>query len=64
MTHQKLYDFIQVLKEDPEMRRAYKDNIAMAFVDATAQNPESSISQVANIAAENFINLLTKDHEG
>jgi hypothetical protein len=48
------------LLNDPQYRAGWQANIAAAFIDATAQNPEASISEVANIAANNFLNNLCK----
>lgn len=61
------------LREDKDLYRAYKDNIAMAFQDEYARQfkdsglyneyvgIKSSIWQVSNIAASNFLDLLIKE---
>ena len=57
------------LKNDPELFRAYKDNIAMAFKDTYHNYKKASrakylnktdIHAIANNAAINFLNLLIK----
>lgn len=61
------------LRNDPELFRAWKDNIAMAFKDEYAREvyrqshdhlegfkTEADIHEIANKAAENFLNLLIK----
>ena len=64
-------EFIKTLKEDPELYRAYKDNIAMAFKD-TYYNYKKRVNKdsdylnfkdihiIANEAADNFLKLLIK----
>lgn len=63
--------FFKLLKEDKDMLRAYKDNIAMSFYDeyhnhrlkhfpnGKRVNGEA-IHKIANTAAKNFLNLLIK----
>lgn len=58
------------LKKDKEMYRAYKDNIAMAFKDEHSKQTEGldseeigykqDIHEIANQAADNFLQLLIK----
>lgn len=61
--------FFELLKNDPELRQAYHDNIAMSFKDnyrwymetVGEHSPTSEqIHAIANNAAEYFLNLLLK----
>lgn len=61
--------FFDYLKKDEALYGAYKDNIAMAFVDATHQYRKKhgktflttqDISKIANTAADNFLKLMLK----
>jgi hypothetical protein len=62
---------IDQIKNDPELFRGWKDNIAMAFKDEynrqyefDAIDPVSpDIHKIANDAAENFLNLLCHDNK-
>lgn len=65
-------DLIKELQEDPDYRRVWKDNIAMAFKDEYhwyLNNNEllkvdsSDVHQIANNAADNFLTLLCKDND-
>lgn len=61
---------IEALREDPEYRFGWKANIAMAFYDEFlkaqeeegfhVETPHSNIHRIANRAADNFLNLLTR----
>ena len=51
-------NFINNLREDEEMFRAYKDNIAMAFKDNFDE--EKSLHENANNSAECFLKQLIK----
>lgn len=60
----------QALKNDPELRRGFKDNIAMAFKDGVAQyrrkTGKKSLSAedfhvIANESAEHFLSLLCNE---
>jgi hypothetical protein len=55
-----------VFRADPELHRAWKDNIAMAYFDeARRSNCRDSIKkihEVANRAANNFLNLLMQNN--
>lgn len=51
-------NFINNLRSDEVMFRAYKDNIAMAFKDCYDES--KSLHENANNAAEYFLNQLTK----
>jgi hypothetical protein len=63
----------KALNSDEDYRRAWKDNIAMAFKDefwrtcTTQQDLDLMDSEVlheiANKAAENFLYLLSKDNQ-
>lgn len=63
-----IFDLIKELKEDPEYRRTWKDNIAMAFKDEYCRTnlwfapTRNEIHEIANNAAENFLNLLCKEN--
>ena len=57
------------LKNDPELRICWRDNISMSFQDAynnatyeyPADSPSSErLREIANGAAENFLNILCK----
>jgi hypothetical protein len=64
---------IKQIKNDPELFRAWKDNIAMSFKDEYSNEYDRlnkyiegmphkiDLHKVANTAAENFLNLLCKD---
>lgn len=51
-------NFINNLKADEDMFRAYKDNIAMAFKDNFDEN--KSLHENTNIAASSFLENLTR----
>lgn len=51
-------NFINHLRVDEEMQRAYRDNVAMAFKDSFDES--KSLHENANIAAERFIEQLIK----
>ena len=51
-------NFIKALRENDDMFRAYKDNIAMAFKDNFDKN--KSLHENANIAANNFLENLIR----
>lgn len=62
-------DTIDKIKKDPELRRVYKDNIAMAFKDEYSRYKKKTgkktmsnddIHKIANTAASDFLTLLTK----
>jgi hypothetical protein len=62
-------DTIEKIKKDPELRRVYKDNIAMAFKDEYSRYKKKTgktamsitdVHKIANIAADEFLTLLTK----
>ena len=50
--------FINNLRSDEEMQRAYKDNIAMSFKDN--YNVNRNLHENANYCAEQFIKMLIK----
>lgn len=50
--------FINNLRNDEDMQRAYKDNIAMSFKDN--YNVNKTLNENANYCAEQFINMLVK----
>jgi hypothetical protein len=54
----------KALREDPDYYRAWKDNIAMAYMDECTKpgkgGQDMSVQAIANRAAENFLNLLIK----
>ena len=50
--------FINNLRSDEEMQRAYKDNIAMSFKDN--YNVNRNLCENANYCAEQFIKMLIK----
>ncbi len=60
--------FVNGLREDKSLYRAYKSNIAMAFVDTFCQHHNNDldklgdlkIHKIANEAASYFLNLLTQ----
>jgi hypothetical protein len=56
---------IETLKEDPDMFRGFKDNIAMAYKDEAyrqkSRDSRKRLHSIANVAAENFLNLLCRD---
>lgn len=65
-------ELTKALQSDPEYRRGWKDNIAMAFKDECARHKKktgkqslwsSEIHEIANKAAENFLKLLCKETE-
>jgi hypothetical protein len=49
---------VKALKNAPDLRRAWKDNIAMAMKDSYA--PYRSIHDVANEGAERFLDILCR----
>lgn len=60
------------LKSDPEYRRAWSANIAMAFKDTYQQYRHKTgkaclsyedVHKVANAAAEHFLKLLCKEYQ-
>jgi hypothetical protein len=54
---------INAFKTDEDYRRSWKDNIAMSFKDEYSRTPEvfkHDIHTIANMAADNFLNLLCK----
>ena len=64
-------EIVKQLKEDPELYRAYQDNIAMSFKDTYHNYKKASrakylnkrdIHAIANNAAINFLNLLIRIH--
>lgn len=71
MSENKLKDavdiVIEALKNDPEYYMAWKANIAMAFKDEFERHAKEAekqidldIHNIANTAADNFLNLLIK----
>jgi hypothetical protein len=57
-------DITNQIKKDPELRRVYKDNIAMAFKDECSRYKKKTgkqtlsrddIHKIANTAADNYI---------
>lgn len=56
---------IKTLREDPEMFRSFKDNIVMAYKDEAyrqkSRDSREKLHSIANVAAENFLNLLCKE---
>jgi len=53
--------FFNILREDEDYQRAWKDNIAMAFKDEYERNKKDiNIHRVANDAAEYFFKTLLR----
>lgn len=55
---------VKALNSDEDYRRSWQANIAMAFKDEFNRDvkPEGrTIHQIANVAAINFLNTLTRD---
>lgn len=50
---------VSALENDPGYRIAWQSNIAMAYKDAVALNPGMSVHGAANLAADNFLKLLS-----
>jgi len=55
------------IKNDPELRESFKANIAMAFKDEYHRKKKirkslnrGDIHEIANVAADNFLNLWLK----
>jgi len=58
---QTIKSFINILRNDPEYYRAFKDNIAVCFQDECSQNSiHGNIHTISNKAANKFLELLTK----
>ena len=51
------------IKNDPELYRAYKASIAMAFFDECRRNKvySSKLHAISNTAADNFLEIWLKD---
>ncbi len=70
-----IQQFFDILRKDDDYRRAWKDNIAMAFKDefhrASIRNKDgdmneyiffdNGVHEIANTAADNFLNMLIKN---
>lgn len=62
----------QVLREDPDSYRAWKDNIVMAFKDQWRETMEvnsdvidfDTLHEISNKAADRFLKLLTHNGMG
>jgi len=59
---------VRSLKGDADYRRAWRDNISMAFQDEMKRSarvrPSSvDLREIANTAAENFLDNLTKKRQ-
>ena len=57
----------KALKEDPDYWRSWRDNISVQFQDAYMKATDNGrimnvdLRKVANVAADNFLQLLTHD---
>ncbi len=65
-TKKAVQQLVKALKEDEGYRISWKANIAMAFKDeyartVTSGEPIIGVHEVANRAADNFLNLLCRD---
>lgn len=68
-TQEAVGHLMKALNEDPDYRETWKANIAMAFKDEFSNNTfgaiqhvdEVDIHLIANNAADNFLDLLTKN---
>lgn len=64
---QALVTLTRELRSDPNYRRGWSANIAMAFYDAFRHSqyatdvPHEDIHDIANRAAENFLQILCRD---
>lgn len=64
--HNPFEEFIKALKEDREMYEGYMANLTGAYYDESCRHytgiAHSILRTIAHNAAENFLNLLTKDY--
>ena len=61
-TEEAVKKLISELREDPDYRRSWKDNISVCFQDQYSWDKSHYyIREIANRAADNFLNLLCKE---
>ena len=58
MQHSPVEELIKALKSDEDYRHSWQANIAIAYQDAVANNPDKNVHEISNIAAENFLTTL------
>lgn len=67
-TKQAMKQLVKALNKDEDYRRSWKANIAMAFYDEYRRREHTKVLNdrfvlsVANDAADNFLDILTRDN--
>lgn len=60
---------VKTIREDEDYRRSWRDNISMAFQDEYApesnlsDNERANVREIANRAADRFLDVLTRDFD-